>query len=59
MSEKVELRATLSADNRMVVLEMLVSGQLVGSLPLSAGDLDYQIGALSRLRAGMADDRLQ
>jgi hypothetical protein len=57
MNERVEVRAGLADDNRTVTLEMLVGGQVVGSVVLGPHEMDYHIGAMQRLREGMADKR--
>jgi hypothetical protein len=53
--ERVELRVSLSPDNRIVTLEMLVDGKSVGQLPMGAGEVDYHIQAMTRMRQGMTE----
>ena len=53
--ERVELKVSLSHDDRIATLEMLVDGKAVGRLPLHAKDLDYHIQAMTRLREGMVE----
>lgn len=54
-AEQTELKTTLADDGKTASIEMLVAGAQVGCINLKAADLDYLIGALSRIRGGMTE----